>query len=161
MASVDVELQGDWKTVVQHFHKLETFARVLTERVAQGIAQQYFDSLVGHIKKQDLPLAPLNEWYRAWKEKRGLDTRILIATGELLSNIQIYKGPNKGERFIGVKGGKQHKGGIDMALLALIHEYGTEHPRAAYRLTLQELKAQLQFTLDRITAEVRVEVFGK
>ncbi len=161
MASVDVELEGDWKTVVQHFHKLETFTRLLTERVAQGIAQQYFDSLVQHIERQDLPLAPLNEWYRAWKEKRGLDTRILIATGEMLSNIKIYKTQQPGERFIGIKGGKRHRGGIDMALLALIHEYGTEHPRAAYRLTLQELKKELQTVLNRITAEVRVEVFGK
>jgi hypothetical protein len=164
MPSYEVTMDGNWTQVRQMMVSLPRFVQVLREKLASQIAQKYYDALTNHIRSQDLPLTPLNEWYKEWKAKKGLDTRILIATGELLDSIKIYD-LGAGEKFVGVKGGKQHRGGIDMALLALVHEYGSVTrgvpARPAYRLTLVELKSELQTVINEIIKEARIEVFGR
>lgn len=162
MDSFDVTMTGDWAKTKRVMSSMPKFVKTLQQRVVTGIATRYHEALLQHLESQDLPLAPLNEWYRQWKESHGLDTRILIATGELMENIKIYD-IAVGKAFVGVKSGKQHKGGIDMALLALIHEYGSVETgmpaRPLYRLTLQELKSKLSSVLQSIVTEVKEEVF--
>jgi hypothetical protein len=165
MSTIEVKLLGEWKDVKRTFTLLPTFAKKLRENVADAIANRYYEELVGHFKNQDLPLRPLNEWYRQWKEKKGLDTRILIASGEMMGAIQLYnRGP--GERFVGIKGGKKHRrSGLDVAFLALIHEYGTGRgsmqARPVYRLTLEGLRQHLGGVLQKVSDETRIEVFGR
>jgi len=162
MDSFEVTLTGDWAKTQRIMSSMPKFISVLRKRIVQVLASRYYDALKHHLESQDLPLAPLNDWYRQWKEKHGLDSRILIATGELMDNIKIYD-IAIGKAFIGIKGGKQHKGGIDMALLALIHEYGSVErgmpARPLYRLTFEELKSQLNTVLQAVVIEVKQEVF--
>ncbi|MFH0989839.1 MAG: hypothetical protein V1799_07475 [bacterium] len=164
MPSVECTLNGDWSQAKRYLALLPKFIKALQHNIAADVSEEYYQALVDHFKAQDLPLAPLSAWYKEWKVKRGLDTRILIATGQMLDSIK--KSPIKdGKAFVGIKGGKRHRGSkLDIALIALMHEYGDPArnvpARPVYRLTAEELKDKLQPVLQTIVNRTRVEVFG-
>jgi hypothetical protein len=165
MSSFEVKLVGDWREVKHIFSRLSLFATKLRDNVAAGIAEEYYNALKGHFENQDLPLQPLSSWYREWKAKKGLDTRILVATGQMLSEMKIHE-LGIGQMFVGIRGGKKHqRSGLDVALLALIHEYGALSrglpARPVYRLTVQELRGKLNKVVGDIVQRTRVEVFGR
>lgn len=165
MSSIEVELTGSWAETMRALMLLPNFIKTLQETVAKGIADEYYEALRGHFQSQDLPLAPLSAWYAEWKAQRGLDTRILIATGQMLDTIKEYPVIG-GKTFVGIKEGTAHRdSGIDVALIALVHEYGDpEHnlpARPVYRLTVEELKDKLHEVLSDIVRRTRIEVFGK
>jgi len=165
LPSIEVELTGSWAETKRALMLLPRFITALQEAVAKGIADEYYEALRSHFTSQDLPLAPLSAWYREWKAQRGLDARILIATGQMLDTIKEYPVVG-GKTFVGIKGGTPHKeSGLDVALIALAHEYGDpEHnlpARPVYRLTVEELKDKLHEVLSEIVRRTRIEVFGK
>jgi hypothetical protein len=71
-----------------------------------------------------------------------------------------------GKTFVGIKQGTMHRDSdLDVALIALAHEYGDPlqnlPARPVYRLTAEELKDKLQETLQVIVNRTRIEVYGK
>mgnify|MGYP001447643462 CR=1 FL=1 len=101
-------------------------------------------------KKEGFVWAALSERYLRWKKRRGLDPRILIATGEYVKNIGIEKVKGHFRKEKGKKGiilvkpedGKQADGkdvayvvcvpdrkhqasGLNFRRLARIHEFGS------------------------------------
>lgn len=67
---------------------------------------------------------PLNPKYKAWKIRKGLDPRILIAYGYYINSIKVYRS-NK-DWVVGVDPFQIHpKTGIRMKKLARYLEYGT------------------------------------
>jgi len=142
-----IETYGDWSKAKKIIENLPEFFRRLTDELAQEIAEEYYERLKNHFMLQDLPLKPLSDWYKRWKQRMGLDTRILLATHEMFESVRVYN-EGFGKRFTGIKGGKIHKmAKIDVALLALVHEYGrldrSIPARPVFRPTADELKKEL------------------
>lgn len=165
MPSFDVELIGSWEETRKALLKLPLFVKTLQANVAHGIAEEYYEALRKHFREQDLPLKPLSAWYVEWKAQHGLDTRILIATGQMYDEIKEWP-VGLGKTFVGIRQGTQHReSGLDVALMALAHEYGDPESnlpaRPVYRLTVEELKDKLQEVLQGIVKKTRIEVFGK
>ncbi len=155
-------LEGDWSKAKEVMRQLPTFVTVLQATLVDGVSQEYYNRLKDHFESQDLNLEPLSQWYSQWKAKRGLDSRILIATGQMLREIGIHD--DGSGKFVGIKGGKRHRSGIDIALLALLHEYGSTArgvpARPVYRVTVQELKRELRAVVQSIIDRTSVQVFG-
>lgn len=158
----EATLTGDWKKAKRTIQLLPTFTKVLNERLLTAVSERFYQALIAHLREQDLALEPLSKWYSLWKTKRGLDGRILIATGQMVGEIRIHENGN--EKFVGIKGGKRHQSGIDIALLALVHEYGSVArgipARPVYRLTVAELRRELETIVQAVIDETAVEVFG-
>lgn len=158
----DVTLDGDWTKTKRVLTQMPRFIETLKRRLMSEVSQRYYDSLRYHFQQQDLNLEPLSAWYSEWKQKRGLDSRILIATGQMFDAIKIHDDGH--DTFVGIKRGKRHRSGIDIALLALVHEYGSAArgvaARPVYRITLQELRAELDGVVKLIIGDVAKEVFG-
>ncbi len=159
-----IETYGDWQKVKTAITRLPEFFRSLTDELAQKIAESYYKKLQDHFIEQDLPLKPLSEWYRRWKERMGLDSRILLATHEMFETVKVYH-EGFGKRFVGIKEGKIHQmAKIDVALLALVHEYGrldrSIPARPTFRPTADELRAELDTVINTNLRELWNEVMG-
>lgn len=119
--------------------------KIIGNQIVDSNAEIFYNALMETIQSQDFP--PLSPEYKKRKGLLGLDTRILIATGEYLSNIQIrrvngYNG--KTARHVGVDSNTIHsQSGLPMSDLALIMEYGTSDgripPRPHYGKTWEQI----------------------
>lgn len=58
-------------------------------RIPQELAEETRDEIVNAIENQEMAHTPLSESWSAYKEKHGLDSRILIATGQMVGAIQV------------------------------------------------------------------------
>jgi len=103
VADFEVALTGDWEVAEKIVNRYSHFVKVLNQRILETVAETYYRRLITHFEKQDLSLAPLASWYAEWKAMHGLDSRILIASGEMLSAIRKGYAKN-GEVFVGIKG---------------------------------------------------------
>ena len=121
----NVERVGHMLTQVRNNYK------IIGNQIVDSNSEIFYEELINTIEEQDFP--PLSDKYVARKGLLGLDTRILIATSEYLSSIQIrqVKGiQGKTARHVGVDSNKKHKSsGLPMSELALIMEYGTSDGR--------------------------------
>lgn len=130
------------KPHIPPFHKLviaakERAGRVLEEEVKR-FADEEQQAFVQRIDKQEFPsfdAQPLSPRYAAWKKKKGLDERVMIATGWYIENIKVWKRKESGTRrtafFVGFHKrvqARDHKGRIVPVLLstvARVHEHGS------------------------------------
>jgi hypothetical protein len=132
-------------------------------QLASQIADKYLEIVKYHLEAQDLPWKPLAPEYKAWKKRKGLDTRIWIATGKLEKLIKKIK-VEPGNYLVGISGEKQHsKSGISAGHLAMVHEYGVPQlgipARPRFRPSYHELRARLKVQLDSMAlACTRTEV---
>lgn len=153
-------LKSGCQLICTGVQNIKRVGRVLTQlkqnydrignEIVDSNAEIFYNALIETIESQDLP--PLNPDYVKRKGLLGLDTRVLIATGEYLSNIQIrrvngYKG--KTTRHVGVDSTTVHsQTGLRMADLALIMEYGTSDgripPRSHYGKTWEQILPQIR-----------------
>lgn len=105
--------------------------KIIGNEIVDSNAEIFYKALMEVIAEQNF--TPLSPAYKERKGLLGLDTRILIATSEYMSNIQIrrvnsFKG--KTVRHVGVDSNTKHSGTkLKMSDLALIHEYGTSDGR--------------------------------
>lgn len=105
--------------------------KIIGNQIVDSNAELFYEALMEVINEQSFQ--PLSPEYKERKRLLGLDTRILIATSEYMSNIQIrrvngYKGLTA--RHVGVDSTTRHSGTkLTMSDLALIHEYGTSDGR--------------------------------
>lgn len=119
--------------------QVELKATELTREVAEGIAEEARDIL----DTQRYNWTPLKEKYVKRKEREGLDTRILIATGELRDSIDW--GEEAGKVWCGIPSDEIHSGSdLPMHILARIHELGTATipPRPLWRPLLAKWMKQ-------------------
>lgn len=106
------------------------------EELAKTNAEIYYEAVMDNITGQKLSWKPLTPGYLARKGILGLDTRVLIATGEYVNNIDIRKLPDRESKLrfhVGVDPDATHSSGINMGLLSLILEYGTADGRIPAR----------------------------
>lgn len=115
------------------------------------VAQKMAEEVKSVIKEQKEAWPPLNPYYKKRKVKAGYDPRMLIATGQYLSSITVYRSNNVW--VVGTKPFRQHMGSklnkgkmVPMSKLALWLEYGTSkmparpHFRPAFYRTRQRVK---------------------
>lgn len=58
-------------------------------RIPQELAEEAKQELVSAIENQEMAHTPLSESWSKYKEKHGLDSRILIATGQMVGAINV------------------------------------------------------------------------
>src|SRR3989344_1645891 len=75
------------------FRDLTAVPDDLVHRVATRVAELFLQRLKDNWYGQSLPLIPLSLAYLAKKKEKGLDQRILIATGELVAQLSIFDEP--------------------------------------------------------------------
>ena len=126
---------SDYAKLIQKYiieeYRQELEKRAITLDKAQSgfdkwIAEKIADLTKTAIKEQRWKnkWKPLNSQYKAWKIKKGLDPRILIAYGYYLNSIKVYKSGK--DWVVGVDPFQIHpKTGIRMKKLARYLEYGT------------------------------------
>lgn len=121
------------------------------EDLVQSNSEMYYKALMDNISGQKLSWRPLTPTYLAGKGILGLDTRVLIATGEYLENIDIRKVKKGGDKLryhVGVDPDATHSSGINMGLLALVLEYGTADgkipARSHYGATWNQVRKQVR-----------------
>lgn len=110
----------------------EKEAKLSAERIKRNIYKQSY----GHV--------PLSRPYLKWKIKRGLDARILIATGAYVASIEARK-QNATTWIVAPRAGTQHKGRA-LSTIGLWLEYGTRNmpARPHFRPDLQIVYQRLQ-----------------
>lgn len=121
------------------------------EELAKSNAEIYHKALIDNITGQKLSWRPLTPSYLAGKGVLGLDTRVLIATGEYLGSIDIRKVKQGGDKIryhVGVDPDATHSGGLNMGVLALVMEYGTADGRVParphYGVTWNQVRKQVR-----------------
>jgi hypothetical protein len=95
--------------------------QVLAETMAKDIANEAKTVL----RQQKYRWKDLTPRYTRYKQRKGLDPRKLIATGEYLRKIGWWQN-SKGQFFAGVRPGARHEAsGLPLWKLARIHEFGS------------------------------------
>lgn len=115
-APMNFQIVGDWEGVAQ---ALEQFPDTIQESAMWGqrkAAEKYIKVVKGHIKKDDLGLAP--------KKYNSSDARPLINNEDYVNSIKAWR--KKGIYFAGIKRGIIHPHAkMETATLAAILEHGT------------------------------------
>lgn len=91
----------------------------------QDFAQDLLEEAQDIVRNQSYDWEPLSEDYRAFKEREGLDPRILIATEDYVSSFRWWV-TEGGRIHFGPGPGTHLPSGLPYKVLAMIHEFGTE-----------------------------------
>jgi len=120
-----VNVKAEVKAVPSEvFNVFKDSVLLVSKRKLETVAKKIAADLKERIYYQKFKHVPLSEKYLKWKKKKGLDTRILIATGEYVDSIMAKK-LNDFTWKVGVPD-KVHKGTkLPLKVLARIHEFGT------------------------------------
>lgn len=154
---------GDWETVGKTLKMLQkTFDKVGDEPLKK-CGELYLNLLKSKIEGQSLPWTPLSQYYLEYKIKKGLDTRVLIATGDYLSQLKVQevKGSSKGKQlFVGASPNDIHKpSGLSMEKIAQILEYGRADgkmpARPHFRPSWEEARPKCKAIWLSIAREIR------
>ena len=112
-------------------YQMKNNYKIIGNKIVDSNSELFYNALMDTIKAQDF--TPLSPKYVQQKRLLGLDTRILLATHEYVSNIQVRRVngiKGKTARHVGVDSNTRHKpSGMKMSDLALIMEYGTADGR--------------------------------
>lgn len=133
------------KNVLRKLSKLKTLAmenEEFVERVTEALAREYKKQLLRHIENQDLKWKELDPKYKEWKIKNGLSEKVWKATGTLKDNIVVLK-TESGTWFAGIDSTSKYEDGTSIALVAMVHEYGSPSrgipARPLFRPTRQKM----------------------
>ena len=92
-------------------------------KVTKQIAKEMVAEAVSVLDNQKYNWKPLKEAYKQWKISKGLDERILIATGLYRDSIKWWT--RQGRVHFGVPKTKKTAEGFPLWALARVHEFGT------------------------------------
>lgn len=150
--SKHVQRFGDWDKARAMIRSQKMLIPEL-DRVIGQYSMQSRNRMVENILGQKYDHAPLSPDYVKRKQKAGLDTRTLIATGQYVRSIKVWRVgvPGRGGRWVvGIPAGLKHKGvdgkgQLDMNKLARILEFGTENipPRPHWRIEARLYQREL------------------
>jgi hypothetical protein len=100
--------------------EVEVQAYKYMQEIAYGLTSEARDIL----DTQAYQWVPLTEKYREQKERQGLDTRTLIATGFYRDHID-WGTTGEDKIWFGVEDIDHEPSGLPLRILARIHEFGT------------------------------------
>jgi len=124
------DIQKAVKKIVQQSQELFEY---ITHQTKLEL-EKYAEDLRDFIKEQKGNWEELSEQYKAYKQRKGLDPRILIATGKYLNSIKVVQ---EGTRFKIVPEGYEE--------LAQYLEFGTSRMPARPHWTYIDI--QIRYTL--------------
>jgi hypothetical protein len=128
----------------------------ITLNILKQEADKFLADLKEAIESQTLNMKPLNRKYKAWKIRKGLDPRILIATGKLLAAYQVQKlPPGHGDGYV-INVARRKQRGVWLSTIDRAHEYGTGHlpARPHWRPVIAKFKIRKQEVALRISQEL-------
>lgn len=129
---------------------IDKFVERLTKEMVEAgneIGELLETSVKDAVETQSLPLEGLTPEWAAYKEKHGLDSRVLISTGDMINSINFKF--SKGDIISG------HIGDLtldsNLKWLALAHEYGlgTNRARPFISATVENIKEETEAILYR------------
>jgi len=123
--SFTIEIRGKFPDPKKLNDMLSKQIRQAVKQEVHNIAQEFHDDLVGKIERQEFHHIPLKPGYREAKIKAGLDPRILIATGDYISGIQV-EDTLRGTA-VGLSNTAMHNSGLTFSRIGKVHEYGVNH----------------------------------
>lgn len=128
--------KGNLGYVISHAYHIAAYSQA--EAIRRNIIQNIEGQAYNH--------TPLKPKYKEWKIKKGLDPRILIATGSYINAIEVFKG-GKNTWCVGIKKGKKNKEGIELRQIGKWLEYGTKHipARPHWRIEMAKVKRRMQY----------------
>ena len=163
MAHARFTITGDVQRVGRMLNQVKSNYNIIGNEIVDSNAEIYYEALISNIESQKIQWKPLNPEYKERKGLLGLDTRILIATGEYLSNVQIrsiYK-TGKATRHVGVDSRTIHsQSKLKMSDLAIIQEYGSSDgripARGHYSKTWEQVRDKIRLnTLSKARSMIR------
>lgn len=134
---------------------LEEEANRLAEMVRQAIYHQQYR------------WKPLSQRYLKWKERKGRDTRIYLATHEYVQSIQVTPTPDDEEvAFVVGLPDKIHvDSGLPLRKLAAIHEFGSRKrnipARPLWRPTWERWRREVKAKVNKRLKEIAEEESAK
>lgn len=146
--SSNSSLMGGWDVVGRTFNEMQRTIDKVGDEPMKQCAEAYLEKLKSKMAGQEFPWTPLSASYVAYKKKKGLDSRMLIATGEYLEKLKVgkSKGTSKGASlFVGADPSDIHTpSGLSMEKIAGIMEYGSSNgnipARPHFRPTWEEMR---------------------
>ena len=140
-------LYGDWEKVGRWFTESEKTFNKFGDKPMKDCAELFRNRLITKIKGQNFSWQPLNEKFLQRKKMLGLDTRMLIATSNYISGIEVNESTSVGGKiaiFVGPSPSIIHVSGLPMNVIGGIHEYGSSDgkipSRPHYRPTWEEVR---------------------
>ena len=142
-------LYGDWDKAEKFLNKLnDNYIDNIREVLERSIAKEIEVKLKENVKQQLIQLEPLSPSYLERKEKSGLDSRVLIAKGEYIENLQVVELEETKDKLVLYIGStnERHYSGLTFAELSVIIEYGTptQPPRPHVRLTWEKIQREVE-----------------
>lgn len=130
-------LIGDWNKLANKLRSLPSDIKQGKQQGLERVGKLTVETLKGHVARQDLGWAPLDE--DTIKQKGNSD--ILIETGSLLSNLQLQE-VNQDAIFVGANSNVTYPSGANMNEVLKYHEFGTEKepPRPLVRPSYNEVQ---------------------
>ena len=146
-----IERTGDWERVTS------LVANIQKEmKKAQDVALKRWGlfaerTAIMHISKQDLGWAPLEAGTISAKVRAGYSENILVRTSTYFQSITSYVKDDVS--YAGVKKTALYKGGVEVANIAAIHEFGSDSAniparplwKPTFDETLQAIKTKNDF----------------
>jgi len=128
--AIKFQLFGNWAEAIRIMNKLDPAIKAASLEAQVKILEAIKKTVKRHLRNQDLPWRPLNQYYRQRKSSGGLSTDILRGWGNYYNNIEVWKQGSQHFAFIGVKRGiytrslDGKKSKLDIATIAFINEMG-------------------------------------
>lgn len=148
---------GEWNSVRKITNNLGYKIKHSFQLAANSQARATQKNIVSGIQSQSYGHAPLSASTKEYKARKGLDSRILIATGTYIKSIEVWR-DDENTWCVGVKKGTRHpSNGEDVGQIGLWLEYGTSNmpARPHWRVESNKLKARIK---KKVTEELRKNI---
>lgn len=126
-ADITIEFKGSRKNPFQVIRQAFKDEGI---REARNVLFEEADKMAAEVQlnilQQRLPLKKLSPQYLAWKKKQGLDSRILIASGDYVSEIKARRRAGGTIIEVGLPDKIHPDSGLTYKALARAHEYGVK-----------------------------------
>lgn len=136
----------------------QTSALFATRKKLFEIGTTYSDMVKDVIERQLYDWKPLSPKYRRFKERHGLDPRILIATHDYLDGIGVRR-LKDGSVYVGVKRRRHKPSGLMLERLARIHEFGTRNKRVPARPHWRPVLSVIKRDLKQTRADLKTVAY--
>lgn len=129
----------------------------INENLVEQIVREYEKIVVTNLEGQKLDWVPLTDAYAEYKEFAGLDEKILIATGKLVSSITVVK-KSKFSYFAGIPRKEKYPSGVPVSFVAWVHEFGAPlagiPARPLWRPSLEQLKKKIPHIANGVVLKI-------
>lgn len=175
---LDLEVTQSGFSFNKWVNTLETSLVVQANKTAIRMATRLRDQVVQNILDEKVPGEPLSKKYLNYKVNQGLDSRMLIASGQYVDAIEVWKWmvgdlltvqvgvrPNRVHKKQATGGHQQDVAGgkttrMRMVDLARMLEYGTTKmpPRPVWGMTMNQLMDELKTFREWMIRQVNKQI---